>query len=71
MIALSEGFVATMLALTQQAGIELAWPAGNPATWDTNKEVQVPSPASDTAIARTRPNRLRAESRELSRFMVR
>ncbi|RAG81656.1 hypothetical protein DN069_31705 [Streptacidiphilus pinicola] len=71
MIALSEGFVATMLVLAERAGIELAWPVGDPATWDTNKDVQVPGPASDTASAGARPDRLRAESHELSRFMVR
>lgn len=51
MIALSEGFVATMLVLTERAGIDLTWPADNPATYD-NKNIQVPSSASDTTSAR-------------------
>jgi hypothetical protein len=54
-ITLSEGFIATMLVLAERAGIELAWPT----TCDTSKD------------ACTRPDRLRAESRELSRFMAR
>lgn len=71
MIALSEGFLAIVLVLAERAGIELTWPAGDPATYDNSKDVQVPSTASDTTSARTRPDRLRAESRELSRFMAR
>ncbi|MBY8889245.1 DUF6086 family protein [Streptomyces sp. PTM05] len=71
MIALSEGFVATMLVLSERAGIELALPTGDPATWGSTRDVQVSGPASDTANQRTRLDRLQAQSRELSRFMAR
>lgn len=70
-VALSEGFVATMLVLTERAAIELTWPAVSPATYANSNDVQVPSGAWDTAGARARPARLQAESRELSRFMTR
>ncbi|MEU6220824.1 DUF6086 family protein [Streptomyces sp. NPDC047022] len=71
MIALSESFVAIMLILAERAGIDLAWLAGSPVAYDNSKDVQVPSAASGTISACTRPDRLRAEARELSRFMAR
>jgi hypothetical protein len=71
MIALSEGFLATMLVLTERAGIELTWPAGDPAVYDNSKDTPVPRDAPDTTSAHPRPDQLLAESRKLSRFMAR
>ncbi|MFF8785063.1 DUF6086 family protein [Streptomyces sp. NPDC015125] len=69
MIALSEGFVATVLVLAQRAGIEVGWKAGKCTTGDDFRDVQVPAPpAPDQEVWAAA---LRQKARELDRFMVR
>ncbi|MFG2526951.1 DUF6086 family protein [Streptomyces sp. NPDC048516] len=69
MIALSEGFVATVLVLAERAGIEVDWTATGCTTGDGLRDVQVPAPPAPDkdlwAVA------LRQKARELDRFMVR
>ena len=64
-IALSEGFVASMLVLAERAGIQLTWPGGAATPLDQNRDIQVPA-ASGTTTARARLDRLRDASRALS-----
>ncbi|WP_328381469.1 DUF6086 family protein [Streptomyces sp. NBC_00400] len=70
MIALSEGFVATVLVLAERAGIEADWEAaGRSTTGDDLRDIQVPAPpAPDQEIW---ASALRRKARELDRFMVR
>ncbi len=71
-VALSEGFLATMLVLAERAGVELGRPpTGDAVTYDQGKDVQVPSAGSGTLNACARLDQLRDASRELSRFMAR
>ncbi|MEU9116826.1 DUF6086 family protein [Streptomyces sp. NPDC048483] len=71
MIALSDGFVATVLVLAERAGIEVDWSPAEPTTQDGPTDVQVPVPPSAaTAAAEARPATLRQKSRELERFMA-
>lgn len=69
MIALSEGFVATVLVLAERAGIEVRWPANDPAVSPARTDVQVPAPPASDADAWTAA--LREKARELARFMAR
>lgn len=72
LIALSEGFIATMLVLAERAGVEVGWPTDGDAPQDNRKDVQVPTDASDGAAGgHVRLGRLRVLSHELSRSMVR
>ncbi|MBM9504368.1 DUF6086 family protein [Actinacidiphila acididurans] len=72
LIALSEGFIATVLVLAERAGVEAGWPTDSDAPEDDRRDVQVPADASDgTAGAHLRLGRLRVMSHELSRFMGR
>ncbi|MGW1882372.1 DUF6086 family protein [Streptomyces sp. NPDC001970] len=72
MVALSEGFVATMVVLAERARVDLRWtpPATGPG--GELRDVQVPAPpgmpadSDDEAWA----DRLRGKARELDRFMV-
>ncbi|WP_435225214.1 DUF6086 family protein [Streptomyces sp. Tue6028] len=69
MIALSEGFVATVLALAERAHVEIDWKSVEPAMGNGRTDVQVPSPSrpvSDEVWAAA----LQDRSRELSRFMA-
>ncbi|MER0484917.1 DUF6086 family protein [Streptomyces sp. Edi2] len=69
MVALSEGFVATVLVLAQRAGIEVDWEAADCTAVDGLRDVQVPVPPAPGrevwAVA------LRQKARELDRYMVR
>jgi hypothetical protein len=72
LIALSEGFIATMLVLAQRAGIELTWPTDDTRGPGTIADIQVPSAAPDnTTGARARLDRLQDTSRTLSTRMAR
>ncbi|WP_449657538.1 DUF6086 family protein [Streptomyces gibsoniae] len=72
LIALSEGFIATMLVLARRAGIELTWPPDDAPDPRTIADIQVPSAAADsTTGARARWDRLRDTSRTLSTRMAR
>jgi hypothetical protein len=71
MIALSEGFLATMLVLAERADIKLTWPADDREADDTSTDLQVPDEASGSISACVRLDQLRDASRELSRFMAR
>ena len=72
MIALSEGFVATVLVLAERAGVDVNRERGGPTTHEGRRDVQVPAPppltASDEAA---RAGALRGRARELGRFMAR
>lgn len=68
MIALSEGFVATVLVLAERAGIEVAWKSSDGATGDELRDVQVPAPPAPDQEAWAAA--LRQKSRELDRFMA-
>jgi hypothetical protein len=71
-IALSEGFLATMLVLAERADIRISRPAGDAAACGGDEDVQVPGAGSDTMTdARARLDQLRDVARELSRFMTR
>ncbi|MFC1407516.1 MULTISPECIES: DUF6086 family protein [Streptacidiphilus] len=70
-IALSEGFLATVIVLAERADIKLTWPADDQATYDTSRDLQVPGEASNSISACVRLEQLRDASRELSRFMAR
>ncbi|MGW5259188.1 DUF6086 family protein [Streptomyces sp. NPDC004012] len=72
LMALSEGFIATMLVLARRAGIELAWPIDDTPAPGTVADIQVPGAAADsTTGARARLDRLRDTSRTLSTRMAR
>lgn len=70
-IALSEGFAASMLVLAERAGIQLVLSDRTAATLDQNRDVQVPAVTGTSASACVRVDRLRETSRTLSRFMAR
>jgi hypothetical protein len=69
LIALSEGFVVTVLVLAERAGVEVTWKSASSTAGHKHRDVQVPeSPAPDEerwAAA------LREKARELDRFMAR
>ncbi|MET7698703.1 DUF6086 family protein, partial [Streptomyces sp. NPDC005485] len=64
-IALSEGFVATVLVLAERADIEVRWPTSDPAASPARRDVQVPAPPAPDADAWTAA--LREKARELGR----
>ncbi|KQV16571.1 MULTISPECIES: DUF6086 family protein [unclassified Kitasatospora] len=66
MVALSEGFVATVLVLAERASIEVNWQPAGFAENDSRKDVQVPAAPREEAWATA----LQAKSRELGRFMA-
>ncbi|MEU5426047.1 DUF6086 family protein [Streptomyces olivoreticuli] len=70
-LALSEGFVATVLALAGRAGAEVRWTPPEPDPGEGLRDVQagpaVPAAVDDEAWRAG----LRAKSRELDRFMAR
>lgn len=69
MIALSEGFIATVLVLAERGGIEVDWKAADRATGDDLRDVQVPAtPAPEQEVWAAS---LRQKVRELDRFMTR
>ncbi|MFJ5272659.1 DUF6086 family protein [Streptomyces sp. NPDC088358] len=69
MIALSEGFVSTVLVLARRADIELAWNATGSAAGDQLTDLQVPAPPAPDQ--ETWAADLRQRSLELGRFMAR
>ncbi|MEU1201146.1 DUF6086 family protein [Streptomyces sp. NPDC005813] len=69
LIALSEGFVATVLVLAERAHLEIGWKSVDLAMGNGRTDVQVPSPSTpvgDEAWAAA----LQDRSRELGRFMA-
>ncbi|MFI5813402.1 DUF6086 family protein [Streptomyces sp. NPDC051643] len=69
MIALSEGFVSTVLVLARRADIEVAWNTGESAASEELTDIQVPAtPAPDQE---TWAASLHQRSLELGRFMAR
>jgi hypothetical protein len=72
-LALSEGFVATALALARRAGIEVETPepgsGTGPGPGDTRHDVQVPGPPRTSSTALT--DTLDTRARELDRWMAR
>jgi len=75
MIALSEGFVATVLVLAERAAIEVRWPPNDLTASLERRDVQVPAPAAPEADvgadADAWATALREKARELGRFMAR
>ena len=71
MVALSEGFVATVLVLAERADIELNWQVDDPSESRERRNVQVPAPAAPDADADAWATALREKARELGRFMAR
>ncbi|MER5407210.1 DUF6086 family protein [Streptomyces sp. NPDC002769] len=69
MIALSEGFVSTVLVLARRADIEVAWNASESAARDQLTDIQVPAPP--VPDQETWAASLRQRSLELGRFMAR
>lgn len=70
-LALSEGFVATVLALADRAGVEVLWSRHGSEPNRSLTDVQV-GPASPAAVdIEARTDALRAKSRELDGFMAR
>lgn len=69
MIALSEGFVATVLVLAERAGIEVAWESIDFAAGDELRDVRAPAPPAPDREAWAAA--LRQKSSELARFMAR
>lgn len=72
MTALSEGFVATMLALAERAGSDVNWMLGDPALQGGHTAVHGTAPTSlTTAGQEARVIALQQKSRELDRVMPR
>ncbi|MFE0173288.1 DUF6086 family protein [Streptomyces sp. NPDC059002] len=65
-IALSEGFVATVLVLAERAGIAVAWKPTDLAARDELRDVRAPDPGQEQWAAA-----LRQKARELDRLMAR
>ncbi|MFI6285041.1 DUF6086 family protein [Streptomyces sp. NPDC051018] len=72
-LALSEGFLATTLALAERAGIEVCWTPPPPAPGEGFRDVQVPAPAGAPLGAGDDDwaDRLRRKAREMDRLMAR
>ncbi|TJZ56914.1 hypothetical protein FCH28_05300 [Streptomyces piniterrae] len=68
MVALSEGFVATLLVLAERAGIEVSWRSASFATDNERRDVQVPAPTPPDQEAWAAA--LHRKSHELGRFMA-
>ncbi|MGA4837982.1 DUF6086 family protein [Streptomyces sp. G45] len=66
-LALSEGFVATVLALAERAGVEVDWAAHGGTRPETAQDAQAPAASEDEAWAA----RLQERARELDRSMAR
>lgn len=71
--ALTEGFVLTVLALAERAGVEVHWQPPGPAPAAEPQDVQIPVTACAPAgeKRRTRGEELRGKVQELGRSMVR
>jgi hypothetical protein len=68
-LALSEGFVATVLVLAERAGTKIRWPSLAGSVGNVLVDVQVPArPVVDDEAWVTR---LSARAREVGRFMAR
>ncbi|WP_413804365.1 DUF6086 family protein [Streptomyces sp. OE57] len=70
-LALSEGFIATLLVLAQRAGVEVRW---RPPDHDQDghlRDVQVSSHPPASLAAEPKTQRLRVKVRELDQFMPR
>jgi hypothetical protein len=72
-LALSEGFIVTLLILAQRAGVEVRWTPSDSDQEDGLHDVQVPAhPAAPAAVGgEAWAERLRAKARELDHFMAR
>ncbi|MGW7363705.1 DUF6086 family protein [Streptomyces sp. NPDC054841] len=67
MLALSDGFVATMVVLAERARVNVRWTPPDTAPGEGLRDVQVPMANWDEAAW---ADRLRRKARELDRFMA-